>query len=217
MKNRADFLGLIFFSKFVVKHYVFDHHQFLIFSFAIFSWYFPKENTILPINLILHHFFPLFPFSAGPLQDLIFSVSNSTTSAISRLVKANKSISYKKLSLFFPSLYKGDLVVVKELPFSTDFFFQDRLLLSLPKSNLKSSLARKVKKDGSILLSRRRFFLNLPKDSLVLVSKTGDSFCFFSMAWKFSLFLVNNLYNYLFDPYIFNKKRLLIWSYVSNK
>lgn len=109
----------------------------------------------------------------------LFSVSNSSTHSITRVVNSKKSISYKKQSLFFPSLYKGDFVVVKEFPASTDFFFQDSLLLSLPKSNLKSSLARKVKLDGSILISRRRFYLNLPKDSLVLISKKADSFSFF--------------------------------------
>lgn len=111
--------------------------------------------------------------------DSIFSVSNSTSAPISRLLKANKSISYKKQSLFFPSLHKGDLIVVKELTNSTDFFFQDCLLLSLPKSTSKSSLARKVKKDGSVLISRHRFYLNLPKNSLVLISKNADSFNFF--------------------------------------
>lgn len=169
-KGSSPELALIYHNHWISHYNCFRHHSSLLDSQGHqrtpeFRFFWKKSNSIsLPKSLPL---------------DLIFSVSNSTTSAISRLVKANKSISYKKLSLFFPSLYKGDLVVVKELPFSTDFFFQDRLLLSLPKSNLKSSLARKVKKDGSILLSRRRFFLNLPKDSLVLVSKTGDSFCFF--------------------------------------
>jgi transposase InsO family protein len=108
----------------------------------------------------------------------IFSVSNSLCS-ITRQVKSNKSISYKKQSFFFPHLNTGDFVSIKELCSSTDFFFQDSLLLSLPKSSSISSLARKVKRDGSVLLSRRRFYLNLPKDSLVIVSKKDDSFCFF--------------------------------------
>ena len=109
---------------------------------------------------------------------LIFHVSNSISS-LTRQVKADKSISYKKQSFSFPLLNKGDLVSIKELSTSTDFFFQDSWLLSLPKSKEKSSLVRKVKNDGSVLISRRRFYLNLPKDSLVLVSKKGDSFCFF--------------------------------------
>ena len=109
---------------------------------------------------------------------LIFSVSNSISS-ITRQLKADKSISYKKQSFSFPLLNKGDLVSIIELSTSTDFFFQDCLLLSLPKSNLNSSLARKVKSDGSILISRRRFYLNLPKGALVLVSKHADSFGFF--------------------------------------
>ena len=130
-----------------------------------FRFYWKKSNSI--------------PLSKSLALDSIFFVSNSTTSSISRTVKANKSISYKKQSLFFPSLHKGDLIVVKELQNSTDFFFNEALLLSLPKFNQKSSLARKVKSDGSVLLSRQRFYLNLPINSLVLVSKKADSFCFF--------------------------------------
>lgn len=129
-----------------------------------FRFLWKKSNsTLLPKDLDL---------------SLIFSVSNSISS-ITRQVKSNKSISFKKQSFSFPLLHKGDLVSIKELSSSTDFFFQDSLLLSLPKSNLKSSLARKVKSDGSILISRRRFYLNLPKGSLVLVSKNADSFDFF--------------------------------------
>lgn len=139
-----------------------------------FRFFWKKSNaTLLPKDLDFN----------------IFSVSYSCSHSITRVVNARKSISYKKQSLFFPSLYKGDLVIVQELSDSTNFFFQDSLLLSLPKSIQKSSLARKVKLDGSVLISRRRFYLNLPKDSLVLVSKIGDSFSFFFNGFEiFPLF-----------------------------
>jgi transposase InsO family protein len=110
--------------------------------------------------------------------DSLFCVSNSLCS-ITRLVKSNRSISYKKQSFSFPQLNKGDFVSIKELSSSTDFFFNELLLLSIPKSYSTSSISRKVKRDGSVLISRQRFFLNLPKYSLVLVSKLNDSFCFF--------------------------------------
>lgn len=146
-----------------------NHHQ----RAPEFRFLWKKSNSIaLPKDLDL---------------PLIFCVSNSICS-ITRQVKANKSISYKKQSFSFPLLNKGDCVSIKELSTSTDFFFQDCLLLSLPKSSLKSSLARKVKSDGSILISRRRFYLNLPKGALVLVSKHADSFGFFFNGFEvFSL------------------------------
>jgi transposase InsO family protein len=137
-----------------------NHHQ----RTPEFRFLWKKSNsTALPKNLDL---------------DSLFCVSNSLGS-ITRMVKANKNISYKKQSFSFPQLNKGDLVCIKELSCSTDFFFNDLLLLSLPKFSSKYSISRKVKSDGSILLSRQRFFLNLPKDSLVLISKKDDSFCFF--------------------------------------
>lgn len=160
----------------------FIYHQHWIHSYN----YQRPHSSVL--DLARHRQVPAFRFTwkssaATPLPlaldiNTVFVVHNSLGS-ITRLVKANKSISYKNQLLSFPHLNKGDLIFIQELKEVTHFFFLENLLLSLPKSSLKSTLTRKVKRDGSVLINRQRFSLPLPKDSLVIISPKANSFLFF--------------------------------------
>lgn len=160
----------------------FIYHQHWIHSYN----YQRPHSSVL--DLARHRQVPAFrftwkPSAATPLPlaldiNTAFLVKNSLGS-ITRLVKANKSISYKKQLLSFPHLNKGDRIFIQELKDVTLFFFLENLLLSLPKSPLNSTLTRKVKRDGSVLINRQRFSLSLPKDSLVIISPQADSFLFF--------------------------------------